>query len=76
MFDGATSLYVVYAAAALCGIILAEAGYLLLAQNADKRDAINRRMKIAKQELTQRDVLVQLRKERGMEDGRFAWLSF
>lgn len=76
MFDGATTLYVVYAAAALCGIILAEAIYLSLAQSADKREAINRRMKIAKQELTQRDVLVQLRKERGLEDGRFSWLSF
>ena len=43
MFDGATSLYVVYAAAALCGIILAQAGYLLFAQNADKRDAIKDR---------------------------------
>ena len=50
MFERRNSLYVVYAAAAICGIMIAEAAYLLLAQNADKRDAINRRMKISKKE--------------------------
>lgn len=75
MFEGSASLYVVYAAAAICGIMIAEAAYLLFAQNADKRDAINRRMQISKKEITQNDVLVQLRKERGMEEGRFSWLS-
>jgi tight adherence protein B len=76
MFSGSSSLYLVYAAAAICGIMIAEAAYLLVSQKSDRRDAINRRMKIAKQDLTQRDVLVQLRKERGLEEGRFSWLSF
>lgn len=76
MFSGSSSIYLVYAAAAICGIMIAEAAYLLVAQKADRREAINRRMKVAKQDITQRDVLVQLRKERGLEEGRFSWLSF
>jgi tight adherence protein B len=76
MFTGSSSIYLVYAAAAVCGIMLAEAAYLLVAQKADRREAINRRMKVSKKDMTQRDVLVQLRKERGLEEGRFAWLSF
>jgi tight adherence protein B len=77
MFEGDTSLYVVYAGAALFGIILAEAAYLLVAQKTDRREAVNRRMKIAKKdEITQRDVLMQLRKERGLDGGRFSVMSF
>lgn len=76
MFTGSSSLYLVYAAAAICGIMIAEAAYLLVAQKADRREAINRRMKVSKPEMTQRDVLVQLRKERGLEEGRFSFLTF
>ncbi len=76
MFSGDTSLYVVYAAAAICGIILAEAVYLVFARKSDQRDSVNRRMKLAKKEISQRDVLVQLRKERGLQDGRFSLFSF
>lgn len=76
MFSGSSSIYLVYAAAAICGIMIAEAAYLLVAQKADRREAINRRMKISKKDMTQRDVLIQLRKERGLEESRFSWLSF
>lgn len=72
MFSGANTLYVVYAAAALFGIILVEAVYLLYAQNADQRKAVNRRMVIKKTAVTQQDVLIQLRKERGLEQGGLA----
>lgn len=64
-----TPLLVVYGAAALAGIMLAEAGYLLLAGRKDRRRAINRRMKLQERKLTQEQVLIQLRKERGVEGG-------
>ena len=75
MFGADSSLYVVYAGAALFGIILAEAAYLLVAQKADRRAAVNRRMKIAEKQITQQDVLIQLRKERGLDKGSFSILS-
>jgi tight adherence protein B len=63
------ALYVVYAAAALTGIMIAEACYLLYAGRADKRTAINRRMKLQESKISQEQVLIQLRKERGLDDG-------
>jgi tight adherence protein B len=75
MFTGDNAIYVVYAAAALCGIMLAETVYLLFSRGNDRRDAINRRMRIKTKEVSQRDVLVQLRKERGLEGSRFSFLS-
>ena len=67
MFTGGSTLYVIYAAAALAGIIAAEAFYLLYAGRADRRKAINRRMLLQEKKLSQEQVLIQLRKERGME---------
>ncbi len=75
MFSGASTLYVVYAGAALFGIIIVEAIYLLMAQKADERKAVNRRMTIQKTAVTQQDVLIQLRKERGLDQGRFSLFS-
>jgi tight adherence protein B len=75
MFAGDNAIYVVYAAAALCGIMLAETIYLLFTRNSDKRDAINRRMRLKAKEVSQRDVLVQLRKERGLDGSRFSLFS-
>ncbi len=72
MFSGDSAIYVVYAAAALCGIMIAETAYLLLARGNDRRDAINRRMRLKVKEVSQRDVLLQLRKERGLENARFS----
>jgi tight adherence protein B len=63
-------------------VLLAEAGYLLLAAGADRRSRVNRRVALSskKDKVSQRDVLVQLRKERGMDaEGRFVlplvWLN-
>jgi tight adherence protein B len=75
MFSGANTLYVVYACAALFGIIIVETIYLMMAQKADQRKAVNRRMTIQKTAVTQQDVLIQLRKERGLEGGRFSFFS-
>jgi tight adherence protein B len=75
MFAGDNAIYVVYAAAALCGIMLAETVYLLFTRNSGKRDAINRRMRLKVKEVSQRDVLVQLRKERGVDASRFSLFS-
>jgi tight adherence protein B len=67
--QGISAIYVVYATAALAGIMIAEACYLLFAGRADKRTAINRRMKLQGSEISQEQVLIQLRKERGIEGG-------
>ncbi len=63
-------LHLIYFGAALTGILVAEAVYLLLAGRGEKRVAINRRMHLQEKKLTQQQVLVQLRKERGVEGGR------
>jgi tight adherence protein B len=64
-----TPLLIVYGCAALAGIMLAEAVYLLYAGGKDRRRAINRRMKLQESKLTQEQVLIQLRKERGADGG-------
>ena len=69
MFQNFSAIYVVYAAAALTGIMIAEAFYLLYAGRSDKRTAINRRMKLQENKISQEQVLIQLRKERGLEAG-------
>jgi tight adherence protein B len=69
VFEGFSAIYVVYAAAALTGIMIAEACYLLYAGRSDKRTAINRRMKLQERKISQEQVLIQLRKERGLEAG-------
>jgi tight adherence protein B len=68
------ALYVIYAGAALTGIMIAEAFYLLYAGKADRRTTINRRMKLQGGKISQEQVLIQLRKERGL-DGRSSTFS-
>ncbi len=63
------ALYVVYAGAALFGVMIAEAFYMLYAGTKDRRAAINRRVKLQEKKISQEQVLIQLRKERGI-DGR------
>jgi tight adherence protein B len=60
-------LLLVYLGAALCGIMVAEAAFLLYAGRKDRRAAVNRRMKLQEQKLSQEQVLIQLRKERGAD---------
>lgn len=65
------ALYIVYAGAALFGIMIAEAVYMLYAGKQDRRAAINRRVKLQEKKISQEQVLIQLRKERGMEGRSF-----
>ncbi len=67
MFDGFSAIYLIYAGAGLTGIMIAEAFYLLYAGSKDRRAAINRRVKLQEKKLSQEQVLIQLRKERGLE---------
>jgi tight adherence protein B len=69
-----SALYVIYAGAALTGIMIAEAVYVLYAGRKDRRVAINRRMKLQEGKISQEQVLIQLRKERGL-DGRSSLFS-
>ena len=73
--SGFSMVYVIYAAAALTGIMIAEAFYLLYAGRSDRRAAINRRMKLQENKISQEQVLIQLRKERGVEGGA-SFVSF
>ncbi len=65
------ALYVVYAGAALFGIMVAEAIYILYAGTKDRRAAINRRVKLQDKKISQEQVLIQLRKERGLDSRSF-----
>lgn len=73
MLEGASAIWIVYGCAALAGIMIAEAVFLLYSGNRDKRQAINRRMKLQEKKLTQEQVLIQLRKERGVDGSHSAF---
>ena len=66
----AGGLFIVYAAVGLTAIMIAEAVYLVFSSNSDKRAAINRRMRLQDGKLTQEQVLIQLRNERGLDGSR------
>lgn len=70
-----TPLLLVYICAALCGVMVAEAVYLLYAGRKDRRTAINRRIRLQDRKLTQEQVLVQLRRERGADRSAGASLA-
>jgi tight adherence protein B len=72
---GPELIHLIYLAAAACGILLAEAVYLLYAGGRARRDAVNRRLRLREGQLTQEQVLVQLRKERGVAPGGSARLA-
>jgi tight adherence protein B len=69
MFEGFSAIYAIYAGAGLTGIMIAEAFYILYAGHKDRRAAINRRVKLQDKKLSQEQVLIQLRKERGLGEG-------
>lgn len=75
MFSGFDTIYIVYIGAAITGIMIAEAVYMLVSMNSDRRTAINRRMRLANENISQEQVLIQLRKERGTGNRRFSALS-
>lgn len=70
------SIYLIYGAVGLTVIMIAEAVYLVFATTSERRSAINRRMRLQEQKLTQEQVLIQLRKERGVGEGRSLFNRF
>ncbi len=63
------TIHVIYAAAAITGILIAEAGYLVFSGRHDRKQSINRRLKLQDGKITQKQVFMQLRKERGDASG-------
>jgi tight adherence protein B len=59
-------LYVFYASAALAAVLVAEAIYLLFHNTKDYRARVNRRLEVAGKEVNREQILVQLRRERGL----------
>lgn len=68
-----SGVWVIYAAIALAAILFAEGLFLIYAGRSDERDTINRRVRLQGRKLSQEQVLLQLRKERGLE-GRAAFM--
>lgn len=69
---GFTSVHLIYLLAALSGIMLAEAVYLLYSGKNEKRAALNRRLRMQESKLSNEQVLIQLRKERGVSKNGFS----
>jgi len=61
-------LVVFYISIILAAIMVAEIGYLLFSKSKNGKTRINRRMKVSDDEVSQRDILIKLRKERGMDE--------
>ncbi len=74
MFSGFDTIYLVYAGVAITAIMIAEAFFLLFSNSSEKRESINRRMRLSSDKISQEQVLIQLRKERG-SDGRRSLFS-
>jgi len=60
--------YVIYALAALAGIFVVEAVYMLLARGTTSRKRINRRLRLMEAAPDNQTTMVQLRRERGLSD--------
>ncbi len=75
------SVHIFYVSLVVSAVLFVEAGYLLLAPDDSARKHLNRRMTASgKKKISQKDILVQLRKERGLDaDGNFVlplkWLN-
>ena len=53
-------------------VLFVEAAYILFATNSLNRNRINRRMALSEKKVSQKEILVQLRKERGLDaEGKF-----
>jgi tight adherence protein B len=63
------SEYVVYFFAAVSTVLFVEAIYLLFFSSASYRKEINRRLKLLKNEPDRENILIQLRRERGLTGG-------
>ena len=62
-------IHVFYISSVISAILFVEAGYMLFATNSDGRKRINRRMAATDAgKVSQKQILLQLRKERGLDD--------
>jgi tight adherence protein B len=68
MFDF-NPVYLVYLLVGVSAAMMAEAGYLLFYNKASYRHNINRRLKVMDNKTDRSEVLVQLRRERGLTSG-------
>jgi tight adherence protein B len=75
VFSEENSVYLIYALVALASIMVVETVFLLVSQRGEKRDAVNRRMRLASEADTRREVFQLLKKERDI-DGEARLLSF
>lgn len=76
MFADFGTTQVISLAVGLTAVLVAEALYLLFAGSSDRRRTLNRRMKLQEKKLTQEQVLIQLRKERGLDGGSLLSLEW
>lgn len=68
-FNGLPESWPLLVGAALVAILLAESAYVLLFNAREYRSNINRRLLIQKQASNREDVLIQLKQERGIQEG-------
>ncbi|MFZ1813777.1 MAG: type II secretion system F family protein [Rhizobiaceae bacterium] len=62
-------IHLFYFSAVVSAILFVEAGYILFATTSDNRKRINRRMSASEDnKVSQKQILIQLRKERGMDE--------
>src|SRR5262252_640015 len=62
-------IYVIYLLVAVSAGLFAEGAYLLCFSGASYRKSVNRRLKLLNDEPNRENILVQLRKERGLTSG-------
>jgi tight adherence protein B len=62
-------IYLIYALAAVSAVLAGEACYLLFFSAASYRSRINRRLSLLKGQADRQNILVQLRRERGLSSG-------
>jgi tight adherence protein B len=77
VFTGDNFIYVIYALVGLATIMVVEAVFLLVSRQGEKREAVNRRMRLSSEANNQREVFQLLKKERGVDgSGRLLSLAW
>jgi len=68
--NGFTPVHAMMLAAVFLAVVLVELGYMVMSPNESSKKRINRRMAIGdgKEKMSQKNILVQLRKERGLDE--------
>jgi tight adherence protein B len=69
MFEALNSVYLIYLCAFAAAIFGAEAVYLLFASPRSYRETVNHRLRVMRDSLDRESILLQLRRERGLDGG-------